>query len=93
MSKIVELAAYKCPAGSMAIHAKHGLVDVFETDGWMRGVMYEHREELGLDGESDEVLFKEEIEYREAWVHVRELVQADLMRDVESLVKRGQLIS
>lgn len=91
MSKIVELSGYKSPVGSMALHAKYGLVDVFAADGWMRGVVYEHHEELGLDGESDEVLFAEEIVFTEAWVHVRELKDADLGKDIEALARRGML--
>lgn len=92
MNKVVDLAAYKCPTGSMAMHRDYGFVEVFAQDGWMRGVMYEHHEELSLDGEPDDVVFAENVEMRETWVHVRELTEANLAKDIESLRKRGQLL-
>ena len=58
----------------------------------MRGVVYEHHEELSLAHESDDVVFAEHIEMREAWVHVRELVEADLAKDIENLRKCGQFL-
>jgi len=92
MNNVVSLVGFQCPVGSMAMHTVHGLVEVFAQDGWMRGVLYEHREELGLDGESGDVLFSENIEMREDWIHVRELAEASLAKDIESLRKRGQLL-
>ncbi|MBN8780957.1 hypothetical protein [Thiobacillus sp.] len=92
MSNVVDLAGFQCAVGSMAMHSVHGLVEVFSQDGWMRGVLYEHHEELGLANESDDVIFAEHIEMREAWVHVRELTEADLAKDIENLRKRGQFL-
>jgi len=92
MSNVVDLAGFRCAVGSMAMHSVHGLVEVFSQDGWMRGVLYEHHEELGLANESDDVIFAEHIEMREAWVHVRELTEADLAKDIENLRKRGQFL-
>ena len=93
MSNVVGLAEFQCPVGSMAMHSVHGLVEVFSQEGWMRGVLYEHHEELSLAHESDDVIFAEHIEMREAWVHVRELAEADLAKDIENLRKRGQFLS
>ena len=92
MSNVVGLAGFQCPVGSMAMHSVYGLVEVFSQDGWMRGVVYEHHEELSLAHESDDVIFAEHIEMREAWVHVRELTVADLAKDIENLRKRGQFL-
>ena len=92
MSNVVSLTGFRCPVGGMAMHLEHGLVEVFAQDGWMRGVVYEHHEELDLAGEPEDVVFAENIEMREAWVHVRELVEADLAKDIENLRKRGQLL-
>jgi len=92
MSNVVGLAGFQCPVGSMAMHSVYGLVEVFSQDGWMRGVVYEHHEELSLDHESDDVIFAEHIEMREVWVHVRELAEADLAKDIENLRKRGQFL-
>ena len=92
MSNVVDLAGFQCPVGSMAMHSVHGLVEVFSQDGWMRGVLYEHHEELSLAHESDDVIFAEHIEMREAWVQVRELAEADLAKDIENLRKRGQFL-
>jgi len=89
---VVDLAGFQCPVGSMAMHSAHGLVEVFSQDGWMRGVLYEHHEELSLAHESEDVVFAEHIEMREAWVHVRELTVADLVKDLENLRKRGQFV-
>ncbi|MHB1104333.1 MAG: hypothetical protein ACYC0C_16475 [Devosia sp.] len=92
MSNVVGLAGFQCPVGSMAMHSVYGLVEVFSQDGWMRGVVYEHHEELSLAHESDDVIFAEHIEMREAWVHVRELTEVDLAKDIENLRKRGQFL-
>ena len=92
LNKVVSLAGFQCPVGSLAIHPLHGMVEVFADDGWLRGVLYEHHEELSLAGEADDVVFAENIEMREAWVHVRELTEANLAKDIESLRKRGQLL-
>ena len=92
MSNVVGLAGFQCPVGSMAMHSVYGLVEVFSQDGWMRGVVYEHHEELSLAHESDDVIFAERIEMREVWVHVRELAEADLAKDIENLRKRGQFL-
>jgi len=92
MNNVVEIAGFQCPVGSMAMHSAHGLVDVFAQDGWMRGVVYEHHETLSLEGEGVEVLFAENIEMREVWVHVRELTEANLAKDIADLRKRGQLL-
>jgi hypothetical protein len=90
MSNVVDLAGFRCPVGSLAMHSVYGLVEVFSQDGWMRGVLYEHHEELSLAHENEDVVFAEHIEMREAWVHARELAEADLAKDIESLRKRGQ---
>lgn len=92
MSNVVGLAEFQCPVGSMAMHSVYGLVEVFSEDGWMRGVVYEHHEELSLAHESDDVIFAEHIEMRDVWVHVRELTEADLVKDIENLRKRGQFL-
>src|SRR3989338_11637676 len=92
MSNVVGLAGFQCPVGSMAMHSLYGLVEVFSRDGWMRGVVYEHHEKLSLAHESDDVIFAERIEMREVWVHVRELAEADLAKDIENLRKRGQFL-
>jgi len=92
MSNVVDLAGFQCPVGSMAMHSVYGLVEVFSQDGWMRGVVYEHHEELSLAHESDDVILAEHIEMRETWVHVRELTEADLAKDIENLRKRGQFL-
>lgn len=92
MSNVVDLVGFQCPVGSMAMHSVHGLVEVFSHAGWMRGVLYEHHEELSLAYESEDVVFAEHIEMREAWVHVRELTVADLAKDIENLRKRGQFL-
>ena len=92
MSNVVGLAGFRCPVGSLAMHPVHGLVEVFSQDGWMRGLVYEHHEELSLAHESDDVIFAEHIEMREVWVHVRELAEADLAKDIENLRKRGQFL-
>lgn len=92
MENVVSLAGFQCPVGSMAMHPLHGMVEVFAQDGWMRGVLYEHHEKLSLDGEADDVVFAENIEMREAWIHVRELTEANLAKDIEDLRKRGQLL-
>ena len=91
MDNIVGLAGFRCPEGCMAMHPMYGLVEVFAQDGWKRGILYEHHEELSLDGEAEDVVFAENIEMREAWVDVRELREANLLADVQSLFKRGQL--
>lgn len=92
MSNVVDLAGFQCPVDSMAMHSVYGLVEVFSQDGWMRGVVYEHHEELSLAHESEDVVFAEHIDMREAWVHVRELTVADLAKDIENLRKRGQFL-
>ena len=92
MKNVVSLAGFQCPVTSIAMHPVHGMVEVFAKDGWMRGILYEHHEELSLAGEPDDVVFAENIEMREAWVHVRELTEANLAKDIESLRKRGQLL-
>jgi hypothetical protein len=91
MNKVVTLSSYQCPVGSMAMHAEHGLVEVYAVNGWMRGVLYEHHQENDLAGEPEDVIFYEDIEIREIWVHSRELKEADLLKDVQNLVKRGQI--
>src|SRR5574340_492966 len=92
MNNVVGLAGFQCPVGSLAMHSVYGLVEVFSQDGWMRGVLYEHHEELSLAHESEDVVFAGHIEMREAWVHVRELAEADLAKEIESLRKRGQFL-
>ncbi len=92
MNKVVGLAGFQCPVGSMAMHPNHGMVEVFAQDGWMRGVLYEHPVELSLAGKAMEGLASESIEMRETWVHVRELAEAKLANDIENLCKRGQLL-
>src|SRR5574340_1175080 len=92
MSNGVGLAGFRCSVGSMAMHSVYGVVEVFFQDGGMRGVLDEHHEELSLAHESDDVIFAEHIEMREAWVHVRELAEADLAKDIESLRLRGQFL-
>ena len=77
----------------MAIHPEHGLVEVFAENGWMRGVLYEHHQENELTGEPEDVVFYENIEMREVWVHCRELKEANLLKDVQNLVKRGQIFN
>ena len=91
MNKVVTLSSYQCPVGSMAMHAEHGLVEVFAENGWMRGVLYEHHQENDLADEPEDVVFYENIEMREVWVHSRELKEANLLKDVQNLVKRGQI--
>lgn len=73
------------------MHKQYGLVEIFAANGWMRGIVYEHQEELSLDGESDEVVFAEKIVFQEAWVHVGELTEADLGKDIQALARRGML--
>lgn len=92
MGNVVNLATHRCPIGSLAMHKDFGLVEIFDQNGWMRTVAYEHSEPLSLAGESQEVIYAEEIETHVAQVHVRDLVPADLAADVENLRKRGQLL-
>lgn len=73
------------------MHAELGVVDVFAVDGMMRGVVYQHFEELLLENEPEEVLFSENIEAREAWVHVSTLKEANLEKDIELAIKRGEI--
>lgn len=91
MNNVVSLAGFNCPEGCMGMHPVYGLVEVFAKDGLRRGILYEHREELSLAGEAEDVVFAENIEMREAWVDVRELREANLLADVQSFFKRGQL--
>jgi hypothetical protein len=90
LSGVVNLTEYKCRAGAMAMHSEFGLVEVQGHDGWMRCILIERREQMPI--EIPGALSAERIEIVEEWVHVRELVEADLARDVEYLRKRGQLI-
>lgn len=92
MGNVVNLATHRCRVGSLAMHKDYGLVEIVGQDGWMREIEYEHSEPLSLAGESEEVIYAEEIEMRAEWVHVRSLVHADLVADIESLRKRGQLL-
>lgn len=92
MNKVVGLAGFQCPVGSMAMHPKHGLVEVFAQDGWMRGVLHEHPVQLSLADDAEKGVVSESIEMRETWVHVRELAEANLAKDIENLRKRGQLL-
>ena len=91
-ASVIALATYRYPAGSLAMSSDYGLVEVFAQDGWMRGVLYEHHEELDLAGEDEDVVFSENIEVREAWVHVSQLRPADLRQDIHTLIGRGLLI-
>ena len=92
MNKVVGLAGFQCPVGSMAMHPMHGMVEVFVLDGWMRGVLYEHPVQLSPADEAKEGVVSESIEMRETWVHVRELAEANLAKDIENLRQRGQLL-
>ena len=92
MGNVVDLAGFQFPVGNMAMHSVYGHVEVFSQDGWMRGVVYERHEELSLAHENDDVVFAGHIEMREAWVHVRELAEADLANDIENLRKRGPFL-
>lgn len=92
MNKVVGLAGFQCPVGSMAMHPNHGLVEVFAQDDWMRGVLYEHPVQLSLADDAEEGVSFESIEMRETWVHVRDLAEAKLANDIENLRKRGQLL-
>jgi len=92
MNKVVGLAGFQCPVGSMAMHPMHGMVEVFAQVGWMRAVLYEHPVELSLADEAEEGAISESTEMRETWVHVRELAEASLAKDIENLRKRGQLL-
>ena len=92
MNKVVGLAGFQCPVGSMAMHPNHGLVEVFAQDDWMRGVLYEHPVQLSLADDAEGGIVSESIEMRETWVHVRELAEANLAKDIETLRKRGQLL-
>jgi len=92
MNKVVGLAGFQCPVGSMAMHPMHGMVEVFAQDGWMRGVLYEHSVQLSLADDAEERVVSESIEMRETWVHVLELTEASLAKDIENLRKRGQLL-
>ena len=89
---MVGLAGFQCPVGSMAMHPMHGMVEVFAQDGWMRGVLYEHSVQLSLADDAEERVVSESIEMRETWVHVLELTEASLAKDIENLRKRGQLL-
>ena len=92
MGNIVNLATYRCRVGSLAMHKEFGLVEIVGLEGWMREIEYEYSEPLSLVGESEEVIFAEEIETRVERVHVHTLVHADLAADIENLRKRGQLL-
>jgi hypothetical protein len=92
MTEVVGLAGFQCPAGSMAMHPMHGMVEVYAQDGWMRGVLYEPPVQLSLADDAEERVVSESIEMRETWVHVRELAEASLAKDIETLRKRGQLL-
>ena len=92
MGNVVNLATHRCRIGSLAMHKEFGLVEIVGQDGWMREIEYEFSEPLSLAGEGEEVMYAEEIETRAEWVHVRQLIQADLAADIESLRKRGQLL-
>lgn len=92
MNEVVGLAGFQCPVGSMAMHPVHGMVEIFAQDGWMRGVLYEHPVELSLADEAEEGVVSGRIEMRETWVHVRELAEASLAKDIEKLRQRGQLL-
>lgn len=90
MSNVVSLAGYQCPAGSLAMHAEFGMVEVLGTDGWMRCIEIERT--VPIPTENPDELAAERIDIDEAWVHVRELTPADLAKDIEGLRKRGQLL-
>jgi hypothetical protein len=92
MGNVVNLATHRCPIGSLAMHKDFGLVEIVGQNGWMREIEYEHSEPLSLAEESQEVIYAEEIELRAEWVHVQQLIQANLAADIETLRKRGQLL-
>jgi hypothetical protein len=91
MSNVIDFSTRLYPAGCMALHPEYGIVDVLATDGLKRGILYQHCEALSLEGESEEVLFSENIEFREVWVPVRELKEADLEKDIEQAIRRGEI--
>jgi len=91
MAEIITLATHQYPVGSLAMTKDYGLVEVFAQDGWMRGVLYDHHQENDLAGEAEDVLFCETIEQREMWMHVSKLSPADLRKDIEALIRRGQI--
>ncbi|MEQ1601277.1 MAG: hypothetical protein HOP04_02175 [Methylophilaceae bacterium] len=91
MGNVIDFSTRLYPVGSMALHPEYGIVDVFAANGFMRGIIYQHCEALPLDGESEEVLFSENIEFLETWVPVRELREADLSKDILLAIKRGEI--
>lgn len=91
MSNIVDFSSKHHPVGGMAIHPEFGVVDVFAIDGMMRGIVYQHFEELPLENEAEDVLYSENIEQREAWVHVSTLKEANLEKDIELAIQRGEI--
>lgn len=90
LNNVVSLAEYQCPAGSMAMHVEHGMVDVLGLDGWMRCIQIERH--VPVPTEEPDELSAERIDFEEVWVHVRELRPADLAKDIKKLRKRGQLM-
>ncbi len=91
MSNVIELSERYYPVGCMALHPDFGIVDVIETDGWRRCIIYQHHEELPLEAEPEEVIFSENIEFRETWVPVHELREANLGKDILLAIKRGEI--
>lgn len=66
------------------------MVEVLGTDGWLRCIQVERFEPIPIEHQDE--LAAERIEIDEVWVHVRDLTQADLAKDIDSLRKRGQLL-
>lgn len=91
MTNVIEFSTKHYPVGSMALHKDYGVVDVFAVDGMMRGVVYQHFEALPLENEADDVIYSEEIEQREAWVHVSTLKEANLQKDINLAIERGEI--
>lgn len=90
MSNVVSLSGFKCQAGSLVMHPEHGMVEVLGVDGWMRCIQVEHYVPIPVEAEDE--LAAERIDIEEVWVHVRELKQADLAKDIEAIRKRGHLL-
>lgn len=90
MSNVVSLTGFRCPAGSMAMHPEFGMVEVLGVDGWMRCIEIERS--VPIPTVHPDELAAERIDFEEVWVHVRELTQADLAKDIEGLRRRGQLL-
>jgi|GEM_PF-3054657 len=90
MGSVIALGRTKCPAGSHALHARHGFCRVLQADGRRRLVSYEvhvpdetpDTTDLPDGVSAEEVLFSEKIYLEEAWVDLDELRAVDPARDL-----------